>query len=199
MRSKIEAGDYVRPCDGERQSGDAAFVQFQDDGVLIALVDALGHGKAAHGLAVSLTERLSKWLREVRNPSPDAALTILHEAARGTRGAVASVAWINATSLEGNVTGIGNVRCRLFGSAAKTIKFDDGLLGYRARSRMPVSLALMPADVLLLFSDGVSERFDISQYPTLTLDPAPAIAFNIVRRFGKGRDDASCAVLRCKP
>jgi hypothetical protein len=150
-------------------------------------------------LAVSLTESLSKWLREVRSPSPDAALAVLHEAARGTRGAVASVAWINATTLEGNVTGIGNVRCRLFGSAAKTIKFDDGLLGFRARSRMPVSLALMPADVLLLFSDGVSERFDVSQYPTLTLDPAPAIAFNIVRRFGKGRDDASCAVLRCKP
>jgi hypothetical protein len=199
MQSKIEAGEYVRPCDGERQSGDAAFVQFQDDGVLIALVDVLGHGKAAHALAVSLTEKLYNWLREVRKPSPDLALAALHEAARGTRGAVASVAWIDVTTLEGNVTGIGNVRCRLFGSVAKTIKFDDGLLGFRVRSRMPVPLALMPADVLLLFSDGVSERFDASQYPTLTLDPAPTIAFNIVQRFGKGRDDASCAVLRCKP
>ena len=198
MRSKIETGEYVRPCDGERQSGDAAFVQFQHDGVLIALVAVLGHGKAAHVLAVSLTESLSKWLREVRNPRPDAALTVLHEASRGTRGAVASVAWIDSSTLEGDVAGIGHIRCRLFGSIAKTIRFGDGLLGFRVSSAMPVALALRPADVLLLFSDGVSERFDVSKYPNFARDSAPTIAFNIVQRFGKGHDDASCVVLRCR-
>lgn len=199
MQSKIEVGEYVRPCDGETQSGDAAFVQFQNDGVLIALIDVLGHGKAAHSLAVSLVQALSDWLLGERAPSPDTALSVLHKAARGTRGAVAGVACVDSSTLEGNVAGIGNVRCRVFGSVARTIKFDDGLLGFRLRMRTPVSLALMPADVLILFSDGVSERFDLSRYPTLSLDPAPAIAFNVVQRFGKGQDDASCAVLRCRP
>jgi hypothetical protein len=199
MRSTIEVGEYTRPCDGERQSGDATFAQFQDHGVLIALIDVLGHGRAAHELAVSLTARLSEWLRGAPNSSPDAALRVLHEAARGTRGAVASVVWFDSSTLEGKVAGIGNVCCRLFGSAARTIKFNDGLLGFRLRSPMLIPLTLMPADVLLLFSDGVSDRFDVSQYPTIALDPAPTIAFNIVRRFGKCRDDASCTVLRCKP
>jgi len=198
MLDKFEVGEYVRPCDGEMSSGDATVVRIEDEGVFIALIDVLGHGAAAHRLAVSLTESLSNWLPGARKPSPDDALKVLHEASRGTRGAVASVAWIDDSTHEGNVAGIGNVRCRLFGSVAKTIKFGDGLLGFRARSAMTISLALKPADVLILFSDGVSERFDISGYSSFTTDAAPTIAFNIVRRFGKGQDDASCAVIRCR-
>ena len=198
MLDKFEVGEYVRPCDGETSSGDATFVRIEDEGVFIALIDVLGHGAAAHRLAVSLTESLSNWLPGARKPSPDDALKVLHEASRGTRGAVASAAWIDGSTHEGNAAGIGNVRCRLFGSVAKTIRFGDGLLGSRARSAMTISLALRPSDVLLLFSDGVSERFDISEYPSLTRESAPAIAFNIVQRFGKGQDDASCAVLRCR-
>ena len=198
MRRSIEIGEYVRPCDGERQSGDATFARFHQDGVLIALIDVLGHGKTAHQLALSLTEGLSEWLRVESHPSSGTALMLLHEAARGTRGAVASVVWVDSLTLEGTITGIGNVCCRLLGSAAKTSKFNDGLLGFRLRSPKLFPLALVPADVLLLFSDGVSEHFDVRQYPTLAVDPASTIAFNIVQRFGKGQDDASCAVLLCK-
>jgi hypothetical protein len=49
-----------------------------------------------------------------------------------------------------------------------------------------------------LFSDGVTGRFSVNDYPSLTLDHASAIASNIVQRFGKGIDDASCAVMRCR-
>jgi hypothetical protein len=62
----------------------------------------------------------------------------------------------------------------------------------------PTIFALQPSDVVVLFSDGVTGRFRASDYPSLTLDCAPAIASNIVRRFGKGIDDASCAVMRCR-
>jgi phosphoserine phosphatase RsbX len=148
-------------------------------------------------LAIQLSGTLSKWLTAAAAPSPEEALSILHESARGTRGAVAAVAWLNGRTLEGSVIGIGNVRCRLFGSVARTVEFKEGVLGYRMRSQTPFSFVLRPADVLLLFSDGVPGRFKSSEYPSLDLDPAPSIASNIVRRFGKGIDDASCAVILC--
>jgi len=198
MQDRIDAGEYVRPCDGETLSGDAALVHWDDDGVLVAVIDVLGHGPDAHELAVQLSGILSKWLTGPAAPSPEGALSVLHEAARGTRGAVAAVAWLNGRTLEGSVVGIGNVRCRLFGSVTRTIEFREGVLGCRMRSQTPFSFVLRPADVLLLFSDGVPGRFKSSEYPSLTLDPAPAIASNIVRRFGKGIDDASCAVIRCR-
>jgi hypothetical protein len=123
---------------------------------------------------------------------------VLHENARGTRGAVATVAYLNMGTLEGRVAGIGNVRCRLFGTMTRSIDFGDGVLGQRMRSPRSFALALQPADVVLLFSDGVVSRFRADDYPSLGLDPASAIAFNIVRRFSRGTDDASCAVVRCR-
>jgi negative regulator of sigma-B (phosphoserine phosphatase) len=198
VQDRIETGRYVRPCDGETLSGDTVLVEAAHDGVLAAAIDVLGHGPLAHELAMQLNEALLKWLLSTPAPSPEASLAMLHEAARGTRGAVAAVAWLDIHKLEGSVAGIGNVRCRLFGSITRSFVFNDGVLGSRMRSPTPASFVLQPGDALVLYSDGVTDRFSLDDYPTLTLDPAPAIAFNIVRRFGKGHDDASCAVLRCK-
>lgn len=198
MESRIESGIYVRPCDGETFSGDVVFVQPQGDGVFAAVIDALGHGPDAHKLGVQLSVALSRWLPEAAPPAAEGALAVLHESARGTRGAAAAVAWLDTRTLEGWVAGVGNVRCRLFGAVTRTVEFAEGVLGQRVRSPRPVSLALQPTDVLILFSDGVAGRFRLDDYPSLGLDPAPAIAFNVVKRFGKGADDASCAVIRCR-
>ena len=195
---RIESGSYVRPCDGETLSGDSALVTSAHGGVLVAVIDALGHGAEAHRLSASLSKTLSGWLTGEPSPSPEMALGVLHDCARGTRGAVASVAWLDMGTLEGSVAGIGNVRCRLFGTVTRSVEFGDGVLGHRMRSPRSVSLALRPADVVLLFSDGVTGRFRAGDYPSLPLDPAPAIAFNIVQRFSRGTDDASCAVMRCR-
>jgi negative regulator of sigma-B (phosphoserine phosphatase) len=198
VESRIESGIYVRPCDGETFSGDVVFVQPQGDGVFAAVIDALGHGHDAHKLGVQLSVALSRWLPEAAPPAAEGALAVLHESARGTRGAAAAVAWLDTRTLEGWVAGVGNVRCRLFGAVTRTVEFAEGVLGQRVRSPRPVSLALQPTDVLILFSDGVAGRFRLDDYPSLGLDPAPAIAFNVVKRFGKGADDASCAVIRCR-
>ena len=198
MEGRIESGIYVRPCDGETLSGDVVFVQPQGDGVFAAVIDVLGHGPDAHRLGVKLVAALSGWLPEAKPPAPEGALAVLHESARGTRGAAAAVAWLDTQTLEGWVAGVGNVRCRLFGAVTRTFEFGEGVLGQRVRTPRPVAFALRPTDVVILFSDGVAGRFRLDDYPSLGLDPAPAIAFNVVRRFGKGMDDASCAVMRCR-
>ena len=198
MESRIESGIYVRPCDGETLSGDVVLVQPQGDGVFAVVIDVLGHGPDAHRLGVQLIAALSGWLPEAGPPAPQGALAVLHESARGTRGAAAAVAWLDTRTLEGWVAGVGNVRCRLFGAETRTFEFGEGVLGQRVRTPRSASFALRPTDVVILFSDGVAGRFRNDDYPSLGLDPAPAIAFNVVSRFGKGIDDASCAVMRCR-
>ena len=198
MLDKIEAAKYVRPCEGETLAGDAVLLQWEAQGLFVAVIDVLGHGRDAHALAVRLSEIAVKWLSGVSVPSPEASLVVLHEAACGTRGAIAAAAWLDARTCQGNVAGIGNVRCRLFGSVTKSIPFGDGVLGSRMRSATRTAFVLQPGDVFLLFSDGIADRFSINDYPAITLDPGPVIAFNLVRRFGKAHDDASCAVVRCR-
>jgi anti-sigma regulatory factor (Ser/Thr protein kinase) len=195
---RVEVGTYVRPCIGETLSGDAALMQPGSDGVFVAVIDALGHGPHAHQVASRLNKALSEWLQRTDTPRPASALSVLHEAARGTRGAVAAVAWLDVQTLEGSVAGVGNVRCRLVGSVARSIVFAEGVLGSRMRPPVSTPLALRAGDVLLLFSDGVKSRWDALEYPSLGLDPSATAAFNIVRRFGKGTDDACCAVTRCR-
>lgn len=198
MENRIESGIYVRPCDGETLSGDVVLVQPQGDGVFAVVIDVLGHGPDAHRLGVQLIAALSGWLPDAAPPAPEGALAVLHESARGTRGAAAAVAWLDTRTLEGWVAGVGNVRCRLFGAETRTFEFGEGVLGQRIRTPRSTSFALRPTDVVILFSDGVAGRFRNDDYPSLGLDPAPAIAFNVVSRFGKGIDDASCAVMRCR-
>jgi negative regulator of sigma-B (phosphoserine phosphatase) len=198
VESRIESGIYVRPCDGETLSGDVVLVQPQGDGVFAVVIDVLGHGPDAHRLGVQLIAALSGWLPDAAPPAPEGALAVLHESARGTRGAAAAVAWLDTRTLEGWVAGVGNVRCRLFGAETRTFEFGEGVLGQRVRTPRSTSFALRPTDVVILFSDGVAGRFRNDDYPSLGLDPAPAIAFNVVSRFGKGIDDASCAVMRCR-
>jgi negative regulator of sigma-B (phosphoserine phosphatase) len=198
IEGRIESGIYVRPCEGETLSGDVVLVQSHGHGLFAALIDVLGHGPDAHRLGVQLSAALSGWLPEARPPAPEAAITVLHDGARGTRGAAAAVAWLDTQTLEGWVVGVGNVRCRLFGAVTRTFEFGEGVLGQRVRTPRPVLFTLQPTDVVILFSDGVAGRFRRDDYPSLGLDPAPAIAFNVVRRFGKSVDDASCAVMRCR-
>ena len=198
MTGSVELGEYVRPHEGETLSGDVVLTQHEDAGVLVAVIDVLGHGPEAHEVGVRLRSALSQGVHATASPEPEGLMALLHESAQGTRGAVAAVAWLNAASLEGWVAGVGNVRCRIFGEATRSMEFGDGVLGQRVRSARPQALSLKAADVLVLFSDGVTSRFGLEDYPSLGLDPASAIALNVVRRFGKELDDASCAVIRCK-
>jgi len=198
MTGSVELGEYVRPHEGETLSGDVVLTQHEDAGVLVAVIDVLGHGPEAHEVGVRLRSALSQGVHATASPEPEGLMALLHESAQGTRGAVAAVAWLNAASLEGWVAGVGNVRCRIFGEATRSMEFGDGVLGQRVRSARPQALSLKAADVLVLFSDGVTSRFGLEDYPSLGLDPASAIALNVVRRFGKNLDDASCAVIRCK-
>jgi phosphoserine phosphatase RsbX len=179
VTGSIELGEYVRPQEGETLSGDVVLTQHENAGVLAAVIDVLGHGPDAHEIGVRLRSELSQWVHAMACPEPEEA-------------------WLNSACLKGWVAGVGNVRCRLFGEVTKTVEFSDGVLGQRLRSPRPQALSLKPADVLVLFSDGVTSRFGPENYPSLGLDPASAIALNVVRRFGKGLDDASCAVIRCK-
>jgi serine/threonine protein phosphatase PrpC len=64
------------------------------------------------------------------------------------------------------------------------------------RSPLEQSLTVENSDVVILTTDGVKENFDPEDYPQMHSQKAITIARNIVQRFGKSYDDATCIVLR---
>jgi serine/threonine protein phosphatase PrpC len=60
-------------------------------------------------------------------------------------------------------------------------------------------LQLEAGDLLLLTTDGVKERFSVEDYPGLLGDTPAVVARQVVQRFGKEHDDATCIAVRYQP
>src|SRR5690242_3053400 len=109
----VEWGVAGRALTGEGESGDRHVVAEHSSGVLIGVVDGLGHGPEAAEAALTAVEVL---VHHVGQPIVT-LVSLCHESLRKTRGAALSIASIDiAGDLEwigvGNVEGV-LVRSRL--------------------------------------------------------------------------------------
>jgi serine phosphatase RsbU (regulator of sigma subunit) len=192
--SVVEHFSVNRPCLGEQVSGDAALVQEVPGGWLLAVVDVLGHGEEAHQLACII----EAWLAEHASRDVVGLMERLHRRLRGTRGAAASLCFV-AQSGKAEYVGTGNTLLRRFGSAETRLVSKDGVLGQSMRTPHLQSLELAPEDLLLLHTDGISERFGLKDYPALQHHEPRVVARSVLKRFAKEYDDATCLVLRYLP
>lgn len=187
-----EYGVAVQPFLGEPTAGDAGLVIEEKDGLFVAIVDVLGHGPKAHEVADSIVDFLTSHDR------PDLCTTLddLHAFLLGTRGAAAALARIDYDAGALRYAGIGNTVIRRIGPEPERLVSRDGTLGHIRRTPREESLAFGEDDVILLYTDGIRDHFELDRYPTFATDSAAAIARNIVRLFGNSHDDATCIALR---
>ena len=192
---RYEYATFGRPCTGEYVSGDLALVERRGHLLLLAVADGLGHGSDAHKVSLRIRELLvADWSYDVV-----ATMRRLHEALRGSIGAVVGIAVIDLFSNEVNYTGVGNTAYRLFGPRNLRLVSTAGSLGHQIRSPQVQTHTLTDDDVIVMYSDGIKDRFDLEDYPQLPYQSADTIARTVVERFGKAHDDAVCLVLRKKP
>ena len=188
----VESEQFTRPCRGQKVSGDTAVIEKRDRHVFAGIVDVLGHGPEAHELAVEI----DSFLRQSWTPSVTDTLEGLHETIKGSRGAAAGLAVLDADTGELRYCGVGNTVIRRLGPRPATLASRDGIIGGQMRTPREEQLQLTEGDVVLLYTDGVRTHFALEEYPELLSERAGAAAANVVRRFGKEHDDASCIVLR---
>src|SRR5437879_10439108 len=119
----LEWGVAALPLPGQTDCGDHHVVQAFAGGVLVAVIDAIGHGAEAArvaGLAAGVLER---------HPAEpvDALLLKCHERLRGSRGAAISVASFDHRSRTMTWLGVGNVNGVCVDSAALSCPCPDSL------------------------------------------------------------------------
>jgi serine phosphatase RsbU (regulator of sigma subunit) len=188
----LSVASFGRPCPGERVSGDAAFMEERDGRVCLGMLDGLGHGPAAH----QVVQRALELLRLRWSPDPAATLRMLNEALRGSLGMAAGLGALDVASGEFAYAGVGNTVCVKLGADTQRLFSAEGIVGSHMRPPVRRSLHLGRDEVLLLYTDGLRERIDARQYPQLWAHGTPAIARNLVVRFGKDHDDATCMAAR---
>ncbi len=193
---RSEVGILGRPCGGERESGDdAAFIR-SGDALTIGVVDGLGHGLLARDVAAPAVALL----RDRRELDPAALISAVDTALLGTRGAVMAVARIDRTLRQVEHAGVGDVRTHMYRPRqCQRLSQVAGVLGapdQRGRKHAVDRVPMKDKDVLVMFSDGLTTRVDISEELQLLCLHPIVIAAHLLERFGRSNDDAIVLVTR---
>jgi phosphoserine phosphatase RsbX len=190
--------DYAvagRGFPGAAESGDRFVVRPSARGILVAVIDGLGHGgEAAHAAAAAQRLLLA---------SEDEPLALLinrcHAELRGTRGAAMTLAMLDIPLQTMRWIAIGNVEGMVLRAAPDGTREKfyvlprGGIVGHRVPEARDTSLPLSPGDLLVLATDGIAAGFDAA------VDwgsPPQRIADAILERHARASDDALVLVGR---
>jgi negative regulator of sigma-B (phosphoserine phosphatase) len=194
-QSMIEWGMAALPLPGQTESGDRHVVQFFTKGVLVAVVDGLGHGEDA-----AVAARIAKNILELHASESVISLTQqCHEALRATHGAVMSLASFNSSEQTMTWLGVGNVEgVLLHGGVGSTfvqesLSLRGGVVGHRLPRLYASVIPLTIGDMVIFVTDGICSGFE----GEVRLGrPPQQIADQILRKCACGNDDALVLVVR---
>ncbi len=190
----IEYGLAGMPLKGEEVSGDSYIIKPFQNGLLMAVMDGLGHGYEAAQASVAAIATL-------KNHADDPIIPLVvrcHEALKGTRGVVMSVASFNSTNNIMTWLGVGNVEVILLREDGNKLSKNrpllrGGVLGYQLPPLRETALPVMRGDTLIFVTDGIKSSFESE---IRIRDKPQQIADSIMTRFARGTDDALVLVVR---
>jgi negative regulator of sigma-B (phosphoserine phosphatase) len=176
-------------------SGDRFCVVPAPAGVLVAVIDGLGHGSEA----AAASARACEVLTEATDRSLPDAFERCHTALRGTRGAVIALALFPRSSSDMQWLAVGNVEGLLLhrsthGASCEAIVQRPGIVGHGLPHLMASTLAVAAGDTLVFATDGL-ERGLGQALSSGSVRPADG-AGTLLRRFATGNDDALLLLAR---
>jgi serine phosphatase RsbU (regulator of sigma subunit) len=191
----IEWSVASRALPGEDVSGDLHLVTTSNDGVLLAVIDGLGHGSEATA-AAQLAKNV---LEEHAGQSVIALVQHCHRALQRTRGVVMTLVVLDPREETLTALGVGNVEAVLIRGHAQTkprresVLLRGGVVGYQLPALQASVFPVVRGDLLVFATDGVREDFGDELNPS---EPVAQVADRIIRRKFRGTDDG--LVLACR-
>jgi phosphoserine phosphatase RsbX len=191
----LDWGVAALPLKGQSESGDRCVVQSFPGGVLLAVIDGLGHGYEAAAAANS-----AEFILRTHAQEPVISLVRqCHESLRSTRGVVMSV--VSFDIVHGLMTwlGVGNVRGILRRSRYSSALPREELLlraGVIGGQIPPLQASVIPVsrgDTLFLATDGIHGEF---VQELASQEASKRTADVILSRYANGNDDALILVAR---
>lgn len=193
IRPALDVGIGSSTLLGQDQCGDQYVVAPFDGGILVGVMDGVGHGVEA--------ARAARVTEEIVRHSPGETLAFLvkrcHEGLRGTRGVVASFAAFNHAEKMMTWVGVGNVQGKLLSmdtlSPSRTLLLSVGTLGHQLAPVFPTAIPIKSGDTLIFTTDGIRADFD----QRLNLKQSPQqLADDILSHHARQTDDALVLVGR---
>jgi len=187
-----DIGVYSRPYFGERMNGDWAFVAQSNDMLYIAIVDGTGHGLKANKVSSIAKEIIKEqWSKNLNH-----TIKRLHEKLSTTLGAAIALSTLNLKTYALEYIGVGNTVFRKIGHNSVRFVSVEGVVGVRMRNPNLQKVFIEDGDILLFYTDGIKEGFDIDEIPNIARHSASLTAKNVVQTFGSQFDDSTCIVIK---
>ncbi len=194
-RPLIEYGVATQALSGQPESGDMFTVKAVPDGVLVGVVDGLGHGPEA-----AIASRTAIATLEAHAGEPiESLIKRCHQDLLRTRGAVMSLASISAPNSTMTWLGVGNIDTVLLRADANRtpprnwLPLRAGIVGYQLPTVRAATISVNQNDTLIFVTDGVSSDFSVD----IPFEGSPQqIADFILSQFGRGTDDALVLAVR---
>ncbi|MGE0173343.1 MAG: ATP-binding SpoIIE family protein phosphatase [Oligoflexales bacterium] len=187
----FEVGAVSIPLAGETVCGDAWTVDETGPDLNALVVDGLGHGRSANIAALEAVDVFEN--TEVGSLSQ--MLTNIHGRLKSTRGAAAFLLKAKVDSIE--YAGVGNIRALIQTPGnMKSLISQNGTVGMQIRSARVQTQDWNGHGYLILHSDGLMARWDLSQYPGIFGKHPSILAGVLFRDFQRGGDDVTVVVIR---
>ena len=186
-----DVAQRVRP--GESDSGDRYLVQAVPCGMLVAVVDGLGHGPSAAEAADLAVAEMAR----MNGGSLVNVVQRCHARLQRTRGVVLSLALFDVMHDTMAWLSVGNVEGRLWCLNSRrmhqALLLRGGVVGDHVPHLVPAIVPVGYGDLLILATDGINSNFadDVKLSA-----PARQIAERIVERHWQRTDDALVLVAR---
>jgi negative regulator of sigma-B (phosphoserine phosphatase) len=188
----LEWSSAAATMPGEAESGDRCWAGAVANGMMFAVIDGLGHGRAAAAasdIAIATLER----------HAGDTLIQLLrscHESLRGTRGVAMSLAVFDIEDAMLTWIGVGNVEGTLLRRDAgpcDQLLLRSGVVGIQLPVLQLSAVAVKPGDILTMVTDGVSGQRPLR----VSMDGRiESMAHGILASGCKGTDDALVLVAR---
>jgi hypothetical protein len=187
----FELGAICLAVAGEIECGDTWRAADNGTTISILVADGLGHGPIA---AVAANAAATAFESNPFEP-PVGAMTVLHRALSGTRGAAAACAHLHIADRKINFAGVGNIYGAIVtDERSRGMVSHNGTLGLQLLRTQQFEYAWPAGSHVVMHSDGLSARWSAQDYPGLLSRHPAIIAGVLFRDFGRGRDDATVVV-----
>jgi anti-sigma regulatory factor (Ser/Thr protein kinase) len=185
-------GVICMPYPGEIECGDSWRIAQNGQSCSCMVADGLGHGvqaaQASHAAGIAFEN------------DPDATpAEILQKAdkqMRGTRGGAVAIGKIDYEHQKVRFAGVGNIAAVLVTSESNRSCFShNGIVGHNAHRIQEMEYPWTQDGILVMCSDGLQTRWQLSAYSGLRFRHPAVIAAVLFRDFQRGRDDATVLVV----
>lgn len=179
------------PARGQDVCGDGWAVGLEAQPICV-VIDGLGHGPQA-AEAARLGEGV---VGTVAAGSPQAVIEALHSGLADSRGGVAAAAMIDPARRRIVAAGVGNITVRIIApSVSKRLASYPGTLGRVARHWQAVEGEWSEGSVLVMHSDGISQRWRPADVEGLWSRHPSLVAATLFRDHANRDDDCTVAVV----